>query len=457
MHICIVAGSQDGTQEIEHPLVAREGFKHLHQLDGADVLVVLGSRLHHGLQILPVGAEQVMHALQRGLRGHLPEQVLEELRGHGVGVGQTPLDIGRLRVVLHGPLVQSRLLAQAADVLLVIVGEHAHLEDGLRHLRCVHDVHLQQLGLQVGLLRQVGFQGVEQDRSDLLQLVVLQEHFDNNVDVNQRRLVVQEVLGQGHCRLGVGCHHVAHDHAEIGLVPHLLGVGHRPLHLAGLDETIDGLLVGSGSDVDGETQVGVQGLHDVTQLLRALELVLGQPLLDVLCALLSDHRSDELHGLQSVQLAVLEERGEILQDGGLPTAGLGILELLDRLRRPQRSGLGLRSNTGGTLVVPGSKAPLELGEESLIGAGQPVTLRDAECHLLTVGNVSAAIVDVRHKVLFVHSGCHHLPPLVDKQHPTVPAVRRRNEQRVLAHPVPEQQVRRRGIEQIHEPRLGQHI
>mmetsp|Transcript_33252 Transcript_33252/g.72653 ORF Transcript_33252/g.72653 Transcript_33252/m.72653 type:complete len:378 (-) Transcript_33252:457-1590(-) len=190
VHISIIAGRQDGSQEIEHPLVAGEGLKHLHQLNGPNVVMILSGSLHHSLQILPVGAQQVMHALQRGFRGHLPKQVLQELRRHGVRMSQAPLDVRCLRVMLHGPLVQPCLLAQATDVLLVVVREHAHLEDGLRHLRCVHDIHLQELGLQVGLLWQVGLQRVQQDGGDLLEFVVLQEHLDHHVDVHKRRLVV---------------------------------------------------------------------------------------------------------------------------------------------------------------------------------------------------------------------------------------------------------------------------
>ena len=77
------------------------------------------------------------------------------------------------------------LLAQVADDLLVVVGEQLHLQDGLGHLRRLLQVRGLQLDLQLGLVRPVPLERVEQDRGRLLEPVLLHEHLHNHVDVDQ--------------------------------------------------------------------------------------------------------------------------------------------------------------------------------------------------------------------------------------------------------------------------------
>ena len=63
---------------------------------------------------------------------------------------------------MPGKCQEVGLLAQVADDLLVVVGEQLHLQDGLGHLRRLLQVRGLQLDLQLGLVRPVPLERVEQ-------------------------------------------------------------------------------------------------------------------------------------------------------------------------------------------------------------------------------------------------------------------------------------------------------
>lgn len=89
---------------------------------------------------------------------------------------------------------------------------------------------------------------------------------------------------------------------------------------------------------DGESKGWVDLFDHFPQLLRALQLVLLQPLLDELFLPLGQHGSAELQGLVLVQLAAFQQNTKILEQGG-GLAGLGghLLETLDGLGCSQDS------------------------------------------------------------------------------------------------------------------------
>mmetsp|Transcript_30631 Transcript_30631/g.49135 ORF Transcript_30631/g.49135 Transcript_30631/m.49135 type:complete len:331 (+) Transcript_30631:1972-2964(+) len=245
MNIRIGAGVQNRTEEIEDALVRAEAFEHLYNLHGPNLLVVLDGHLHGHLQVLPVVAHEVVEALQGRLWGELREVLDEELWRHLVRMHHDALHVGAVAVMLHGPLHQPSLLTELANVGLVVMGEHVHLQDGLSHLGRLLEVHGQQLRLQGCLVRPVGLQSIQQDRSRLLQAVLVHEDLHNLVDVDERRAIL--ALEKVFCKVG-GALRVCGDHVGeqlgiVSLVAHPFHIRHNLVELALLNEAGDHLLV----------------------------------------------------------------------------------------------------------------------------------------------------------------------------------------------------------------------
>mmetsp|Transcript_108987 Transcript_108987/g.351891 ORF Transcript_108987/g.351891 Transcript_108987/m.351891 type:complete len:1017 (-) Transcript_108987:616-3666(-) len=351
VHVRVAARRQDGAEEVEDALVGAEALEHLHDLLGTDLLVVLDCDLHRHVEVLPVVPQEVVQALQGRLGRHAGKVRRQELRRHLVRMQHHALEIRGVLVVLQRPLHKARLFTELADHVAVVMGEHVHLQDGLGHLRRLLQVHRQQLRLQVGLVGPVLLQRLEQDGGGLLQPVLVHEDLHDLVHVNERRLAslaLQQALREVCRPLRVGRQHVLQQERVVGLVANFLHVGHNLLVLALLHEASDHLLVRVGPEVDGQCKLRLQGPDNVAQLLRALKLVLFEPLLHELPAVLLHHRPRELDGLQGVQLAVFQQRGEVVQDGRrLPRRCLHALELLDGLGRPEDAALALRCDERG--------------------------------------------------------------------------------------------------------------
>mmetsp|Transcript_49881 Transcript_49881/g.106886 ORF Transcript_49881/g.106886 Transcript_49881/m.106886 type:complete len:253 (-) Transcript_49881:1219-1977(-) len=250
---------------------------------------------------------------------------------------QHALEVSRLLVVLQSPLHETRLLAELADEGLVIMREHVHLQDGLCHFRCLLQVHGQELSLKLGLVGPVGLECIEKDGSGFLQPVLLHEDFHHLVDVNEgcSARTLKQVLGKVCGPIGVDGEHVLQQNGVVGLVADLFHISNDLVVLPLLHEARDHLLVRIGSQVNGQGELGLHGPHNVAELFGALELVLLEPLLHQLTAPLLNDGPYELHRLQGVQLPILQERGEVVENGGGLSRGcLHRLELLDRIRRP---------------------------------------------------------------------------------------------------------------------------
>mmetsp|Transcript_25740 Transcript_25740/g.76640 ORF Transcript_25740/g.76640 Transcript_25740/m.76640 type:complete len:1065 (+) Transcript_25740:1273-4467(+) len=411
VHVLVGAVRQNRTEEVEVALVGSEGLEHLGDLQGADLLVVLDPHLDHHVEVLAVVLQEVGHALERRLGRQLREVLGEELRRHGVRVEHDALEVRGLLVVLHGPLVQARLLAELADVLLVVVREEVHLQDGLRDLGRLLEVHGEQLGLELRLVGPVGLQRVQQDRCRLLEAALVHEGLHDLVDVDEGRavLALEEALREVGGALRVAGDHAGQQLRVVRLVARLLDVGHDLVDLARRHEALDHLGVRARAQVDGEGELGVHGADDVAELLGALQLVVLEPLLDELAALLLHHRPDELNGLLRVQLAVLEQGGEVMEDRGrLARHDLHGLEHLDGLRRPERAALALRRDGGRAPVVAGGEALGELPLEELVGAREAKALRQGEGDLLAVGELHEVVHDVAHDRGLVHGDADDL-------------------------------------------------
>lgn len=124
------------------------------------------------------------------------------------------------------------------------------------------------------------------------------------IDVREWFVVLDEHLRKLDALVGVDAHHVAQQEDVVGGVTHFLGVQHDLGVLSGLCKTLDHLAGHVGPQVDRECQGGVCLLDQISQLLRALQLVLLQPLLHQVLPSLLQHRTAQLKTLVLVQLTL---------------------------------------------------------------------------------------------------------------------------------------------------------
>mmetsp|Transcript_7009 Transcript_7009/g.17529 ORF Transcript_7009/g.17529 Transcript_7009/m.17529 type:complete len:366 (+) Transcript_7009:2899-3996(+) len=310
VHIRVRAGREDRAEKVEHALVGAETLEHVDDFPCADLLVVLNRNLHDDVQVLAVMPHQIGKALERRFRGHAREELDQKLWRHLVRVEHHALEVRGVRVVLERILHEAGLLAQLADVSPIIMREQVHLENRLRDLWCLLEVHRQELRLKLALVGPVRLECVEENRSGLLQAVLLHKCLHDLVYVDQRHavLALQQALCEVGGALGIYRHHVLEQGRIIGLVAHLLHVCDNLVGLAEFHETLDHLMVDAGAEVYGEGEFRVHRSHDVSQLLRALELVFLQPLLHKLPAPLRHHHAKQLRRLDGIQLTVLKQR-----------------------------------------------------------------------------------------------------------------------------------------------------
>mmetsp|Transcript_33788 Transcript_33788/g.78497 ORF Transcript_33788/g.78497 Transcript_33788/m.78497 type:complete len:802 (+) Transcript_33788:2858-5263(+) len=459
VHIWVGAGVQNRTEEIENAFIGAERLEHLHNLHCTNLLVVLDGHLHSHLQILAVVPHEIRQALQRSFGGEPGEVLNQELWRHLVRMHHDTLEVRRVGVVLHGPLHESCLFTKLTDVSPVVVSEHVHLEDGLCHFGCLLQVHGQELSLKAALLRLVRLEGIQHDRRRLLQTVLVHEDLDDLVDVNERYAILplQKTLRKVGRTLRVGRNHVLQKLGVVCLIADSLDIGDDLVYLPKLNEALDDLLVDVGTEVDGKRKLCLDRTHDVSEFLRALELVFLEPLLDELLSALLHDRPHELHGFKAVQLVVLQQRGEIMQDGRrLPRRSLHAFELLNGLWSAQESTLALGRDEGCTFVVAGSKKLIELALEELICARQTKTPRQCEGNVLTIWNLNQLVHDVVHDGSLVDLGGHHSSPLVHEDDATGEGRANSDKDGLLGHPRSHQHGSSADVKHEQEAGLGNH-
>ena len=76
-------------------------------------------------------------------------------------------------------LQKAGLLAKVSNTGTIVVREHLIAEDGVRDLRCVHQIHLEETSLKVTLLRLVLLESVKKERGRRLDHVLRHKDVDN--------------------------------------------------------------------------------------------------------------------------------------------------------------------------------------------------------------------------------------------------------------------------------------
>jgi len=235
-------------------------------------------------------------------------------------------------------------------------------------------------------------------------------------------------------------------------LPDLLSVEQDLVVRAGGEEGIDDLVRHVGAQVDREGEVGVDLADEVAELLRALELVLLEPLLDHLRTLLLQHELAELESLGLIQLARLQQRAEVLQQRTrLPRLHGNVLELLDRRLRAQRLPRARRERRRALDVAHPQKV-VELPLEEIRGAGEVGAPRqpDAEINVVQVG------AHVRHDGVLVDGEGEHLALAVDAEDATS-GERRGDKDRVGRDAVHVDARSRLDVVKVDVAELGDHV
>jgi hypothetical protein len=171
------------------------------------------------------------------------------------------------------PLQQVGFLAKVGDSWTIKVGEHLVAKDGISDLGCVHQVHLKQSGLQMGLLRFVILKGIQQEGSCCRNEILGHENIDDAFDINQRSTLVVNQLGGKFCSLlRIGSHDMLEDRSKICAVSDLLGVEEDLIGLSSFGEACNNLAGNVGTEVDAQCESHIVHANDITKLLAAFKL-----------------------------------------------------------------------------------------------------------------------------------------------------------------------------------------
>mmetsp|Transcript_29299 Transcript_29299/g.55358 ORF Transcript_29299/g.55358 Transcript_29299/m.55358 type:complete len:1135 (-) Transcript_29299:64-3468(-) len=397
----LLARVHDGTEVVVEALVALEVLEDLDALLDSKLVVVLLTDLDDELQVAGPPSEKLPEELDGMLSGEVREESHNELGVHVVGVGHDTLDVGELGEVLGGALEETGLLAELGDVLAVVVCKHAVLHDGVGDLRRPsEEIHLEELGLEGGLVLLVLLESLKQEGCTLLDPVHGHEHVGSSLDVDEGpSLGASELLSELDRSLGVLVHELLEHHSVVAPEADLGSVSDKLVELSALGEAVDGLLRDVRPQVNRKGHLEVGGGEEVSKLLTALEFVILQPLGEQVGAALLEDGAGELDGLRGVQLAHGEQGREVLEDGlGLAGLGRNLLEPLDGLGVPEDALGRLGGELGGTGDVLGGHQPVELGEVELLGSGKVHPSGEADGELV----VAKGVHDVADEGLLVH-------------------------------------------------------
>ncbi len=315
----VLADIDDAAQEV---VEAFSGLVLLEQIDqtlGTEELSVLGGDLNHRLQVL---ADVVLHHGVKAIDGLLNRETAEELDepirvevGRPSDVDDDSLDGRGVLVQLEGLLEQACLFAEGCNTGLVEVGEHVISKDGIRNLGRIDEIHLEEARLEMALLRLVVLESIEKEGSSLLDHALRLEDVNHPLEINQgAALMVGERCSELGALLWVHTDDMLEELNKVGLVAGLSTVGENLVELAGLSEASNDLVGHIGLQVDGECHVHIVRADHVTELLRALELVLAEPLLQQLLSVLGQYRLRELDSLVLIEGPLVEKHTKVLQD-----------------------------------------------------------------------------------------------------------------------------------------------
>lgn len=171
------------------------------------------------------------------------------------------------------PLKETSLLRKVRDPRAIVVGEHLVAENGIGDLRSVDQVHLEQPGLEVGLLGLVILERIKEERRRLLDHVLGHEDIHNALDIDEWAVfVVHQLHRELGTLLGVRPHDVLQKRGVVGGEADLLRVQHDLLELSGLGEACNDLVRDVGAQVDGQRESHVMQTNNITKLFGALKL-----------------------------------------------------------------------------------------------------------------------------------------------------------------------------------------
>ena len=257
---------------------------------------VLLSNVHRHLKVLThVEREKFLKAVQSPLAAQCTEEFSERLRVYRVCVDDTTLQVGELRVVLHGSNVKTSLLAELRDARAVVVRELSLRQDRISDVRVCHQVDLKNLGLQRRLALVVALEQIEQDRCRLTNHVALQEEIGDGPHVARWRCHLTDLLCQLHRARGI-FHHKSLQHVHIvWLVIDGGAVLRHLVEFATLRERCGYLRTRACFDVNLKRSIGVSRRQHVAEFFARLELVLAQPCVEKLLLVLRKHELCEFN------------------------------------------------------------------------------------------------------------------------------------------------------------------
>lgn len=459
--LMVFGGAQDSTQEVEQTVEATVALVHLDQCWDGDLGVVFDGGLDNHLD----GTSVVLHDFVKALEGSLwvlGSQELDHLLRLDTlwtNVHDNSLDILGISVVLESELEQTGLLAQLGDSGLIEVGEHVHFQDGLSHRRGSHQVQLQQSGLEMSFLSSVTFQDLQQELGGFHQFALGHEDINNTSNVNLRlfaTLSVAESLGKSQSTLRVGQDDALQQVHPVWRVSNLVGVWLDLIELLGLDETFNNLGGGVGFQMDGQSQVGVNSLDNISKFFGALQLVLVQPVLKQILVSLLQHWLGQFDGLDSVQLTLLQESLEVHQDWlSLSLLLWQLLELVDGIHSSE-SLAGVGGNLGSSLVVSLGQQGVELLGEQFTSTSKTVSSAQFHGDFGRVTQMSALGGDVRNQVISININTKNLSLSVDTNNTVSLGVSGGHKHGVVTNSVSENQTAAGDLKQEQITKLRDH-
>mmetsp|Transcript_7410 Transcript_7410/g.12312 ORF Transcript_7410/g.12312 Transcript_7410/m.12312 type:complete len:215 (+) Transcript_7410:4031-4675(+) len=208
----------------------------------------------------------------------------------------------------------------------------------------------------------VVLQSLKEESGCFLDTVTAQESFSGGLNVNERSTFgADETLGQVKSSLWVGGKELTQHSGIVHLESNAGGVWNNLVVLSALDHALNSLWMALSTKEDGQGHGGIHRHDKITKSLRALELVVLQPLLHELRASLLENRLGQLNTLLLVQLSSFQKRREVLEHR-LWLTGLSrnLLESGDS-RRSSQSTSRSSNELGSFRHISGSNQALKLG------------------------------------------------------------------------------------------------
>ena len=96
-----------------------------------------------------------------------------------MSVKQHSLSILSASVVLESTTIEASLFTEASDSLPIVMSKSVHLEDAFSNIWCAHQIYLEELSLQMSLIRSVAGQCLQEECSSFLDSSIFKEHLDD--------------------------------------------------------------------------------------------------------------------------------------------------------------------------------------------------------------------------------------------------------------------------------------